>query len=243
MNKSMLIIFTAMLASNLASIQAQAAILVSGETVALSGTTAAAQPELAGTIVNDNILFDSVAPSGNDFFVVGVDAQNRVVESNTEETLIFAPRIISVFNNTGGNFLIDSVVLDGFSDFLLDVDYRTDGLGDKGPNMASRSVSGDILTFDFLFPLVVSNLAGNPQEDSYFFSIKTNATAFSNTGNMRIFGRHLDYPGETFALNYTGIAVPIIAPVSASTPSVFMIFLLIAGWLATSPRALNRQCE
>ncbi|AEE21728.1 hypothetical protein Glaag_0765 [Glaciecola sp. 4H-3-7+YE-5] len=229
MNRSMLIGILLCTLSTVTSNKSYASLLVAGDTIDLSGTTALLQPELAGMVIQDDILFNTISPSGNDLFVVGIQVQNRVVRSSVDGSLIFAPRIISNLNNTLGNFLIDRAVINGFSDYILDVEYKTDGLGDKGPNRASRSAGGDQLTFDFLFPLVVSNLFGNPQEDSYFFSINSNASAFATTGTMSIFGRHLDHPGETFKLTYTGIAVPTE---DVPEPALFSLLLLCITGLA-----------
>lgn len=192
----------------MASESANATLLAPGESIFLAGTTVALQPELAGTVILDDVNYAGVSPSGNGAFQVGFDITNRVIRSNFDNSLIFSPRIESVLNNTSGNFLVDRVVVNGFTDFFLDVDYRTDGLGDRGPTTSSRSADGDQLTFDFFFPLLVSNLFANPQEDSYFFSINSNATAYTTTGSLSIFGRHLSYPGETFEVSYTGLAVP-----------------------------------
>lgn len=232
MNKTMLIGILLCTLSTVTSNQSHASLLVSGDSIDLSGTTAMLQPELVGSVIQDETLYDSVSPSGNEFFVVGIQVQNRVVRSSLDGSLIFAPRIISNLNNTGGNFLVDRAVINGFSDYTLDVDYRTDGQGDRGPNTASRSLDADQLTFDFLFPLVVSNLFQNPQEDSYFMSINSDAFAFANTGTMSIFGRHLDYPDEVFELNYTGIAVPTEGGVQVPAPAMASLILSCFAFLA-----------
>ncbi|MDT0596486.1 hypothetical protein [Glaciecola petra] len=205
-----------------ASQSAQATLLLAGETIDVTATTFAEQPRLGGSVLHDEIIDDFAIIGGNPFFQVGVAVQNRVVRSTMTGELIFSPRIISLFNNTSGNFLIDSATIFGYSDFSLDVNYRTDGLGDRGPNQASRSADGDTLNFNFFTPLVVSNLFPNPQEDSYFFSLYSNATSYSLDGRMIIRGRHLDYPGESFTLSYANIAIPTIAQVSS--PAIFVLF-------------------
>lgn len=238
-NKKLIAVVFGAIAS-VSSVHSTAALLVNGDTIALSGTTTAMQPELAALVENDNILYESISPSMNPLFQVGVDVQNRAARSFLTDNIIMMPRIRPVLNNTSGNFLIDKVVMSGFTDFVLDVDYRTDGLGDRGPNSVTRSVDGDQLSFDFLFPLNVPNLAPNPIEQSYFFSILTNTNAYSNTGTMSIFGRHLDYPGETFEFFYTGIAVP--APQRVSAPGVAFMFLLFFGYIVSSQiQARNRR--
>ncbi|MEP2427198.1 MAG: VPLPA-CTERM sorting domain-containing protein, partial [Tateyamaria sp.] len=101
--------------------------------------------------------------------------------------------------------------------------YRTDGLGDRGPSFADRSADGNTLDFDFAFPLVVGNLSESIKEESHFLRIKTEATHFENTGRATIFGRHVDYPDQTFRLHYSSLAVPTLAPVPL--PASFLLML------------------
>lgn len=204
---------------------AQAATLVSGGSTNVSGTTAAADPQLAGTIVNDNILTAPLLriPDPSSIFFVGFDIQNRVVESGATGTLNFGPRIRFGANVTAGNFFIDRLQLTGFGNFETDVAYRTDGLGDAGPTFAERSADGNVLNFDFGFPLVVGNLAQSVKQESHFLSIKANASYFENTGRATIFGRHISYPGQTFRLDYAGLAVPAVAPVPLPASVLFLL--------------------
>ena len=76
----------------LTSIKSNAALLVSDDTIDLAGTTAVMQPDLAGPVIYDELIYDSVSPSGNDIFQVGINIQNRVSRSDTDGNLIFAPR-------------------------------------------------------------------------------------------------------------------------------------------------------
>ncbi len=204
---------------------AHAATLTPGGSVFVTGTTSAAEPQLAGTVINDNILTTPVVriPDPSSILFVGFDIQNRVVRSNTEGTLIFGPRIRFGANVTLNNFLMDSLELCGYGDFTTDVAYRTDGLGDVGPTQAERTADGERLSFDFGFPIVVGNLVGSVVQESRFLSIETNATHFENTGRATIFGRHVDYPGQTFRLDYAGLAVPSVAPVPVPASLLLML--------------------
>lgn len=202
----------------------QAATLLLGGTSSVTGTTAAADPELPGTVENDDILTSFLRiPDPGSPFGVGFDIQNRVIESDTTGTLNFGPRILFGANITVGNFLIDSLQLYGYGDFETDVAYRTDGLGDRGPTFAERSADGEMLNFGFGFPLVVGNLVQSIKEESYFLSIKTNATHFENTGRASILGRHIAHPGQTFRLDYSGLAVPALAPVPLPASVLFLL--------------------
>ncbi|MEM7472577.1 MAG: hypothetical protein AAF340_14605 [Pseudomonadota bacterium] len=211
----------------LAASMAQSATLTAGGSTFVTGTTSAADSDLAGVFRNDDILTTPLlrVPDPSSIFFVGFDIQNRVTQSDTQGTMIFGPRIRFVANVSAGNFLIDSLRLFGYGDFATDVAYRTDGLGDRGPTSANRSADGDTLNFDFGFPIVVGNLVGSVTEESHFLSIKTDATHFENTGRASIFGRHVDYPGQTFRLDYEGLAVPTVAPVPVPASALLML-----GW-------------
>jgi hypothetical protein len=61
--------------------------------------------------------------------------------------------------------------------FSTDVDFRTDGLGDKGPIWVFRGVQGG---FNFVFGQYVNDPNDLlPGEESYFIFVRTNATAFT----------------------------------------------------------------
>lgn len=186
---------------------ANATLLMAGDSELLSGTTLIAEPDLAGSeLLNDTQSDLQYTFFPSNFF--GGTARNRVVRSTNTGNLIFTPRFESPFNITFNDFLVDRIELFGFGDFTTDVNYRTDSLGDRGPNMATRSADGDSLTFDFLFPLVVGNLAAEPHETSRFLSIETNANHYNLNGRMLVHGRHPELVSGTFTLSYLNIAVP-----------------------------------
>lgn len=160
-----------------------------GGVVFTSGTTAAAQPELGGVVQNDNLIPFTVDPTpGTPFNNAGGNVQNRVAE-NSDGKLIFSHRIRDTYNLEGGTFSVLAYSVTGFEGFTTDVDFRTDGLGDKGFTSVSRSVDGDRMTFRYDDPLYVD--AFNPpgrQETSLFPSILTDATDYDLSGTMTIFG-------------------------------------------------------
>lgn len=205
------------------TIPSKAVLLVAGDSVSLPGTTVEAEPQLAGTVVNDNLISD-VLEFGESYLAVGLSIQNRVVVSELTGNLIFAPRILVDFNISSDSFLIDSASITGYGDFTTNVNYRTDGAGVRGPNNADRSVDGNVLGFDFLFPLFVGNLFSLPQEDSHFFSIETNATEYSLDGVMTVTGRHLDFDGETFTFIFNDVAVPVL-PRRVNSPAPLSLLL------------------
>lgn len=202
-----------------------------GQTVMLNGTTSAMQPELAGPIINDDVQTDFLVVGNNNLFQIGTSLQNRVQRSAVDGTMIFGPRLSTIFNNTSGNFLVDRLELYNFGGYDVDANYRTDGVGDRGPTRASRSADGDTLTFNYDFPLVGSNLFQNPQEDSYFLSLKTNATSYSLDGRISVFARHVDFPNQTFRFDFGNIAVPDMAPVPVPASLVMLLSAIGLGGL------------
>lgn len=192
-----------------------------GDFAFLPGTTAAANPELAGTVANDNLIaFDKFITA---FQTIGGNVQNRVVESDDLGTLIFAPRIRDTYNIATVSYQITGFQLDGYAGWSTDINFRTDGLGDKGPSHVVRSVDGDTLTFAYTDPLHIDGIAPGLQEESLFPSILTDATSFSETGSMIIFGFLNEDPTEAFSIVIDGLAVPVPLPAP---------FALLAGGLA-----------
>jgi hypothetical protein len=146
---------------------AMAAPLALGDT-ALSGTTSALRPELAGVVVEDVLVsYDFFGGGGEHVFG---DVQNRVVQS-VDGTYDFYWRIIPDPGSTGE---IVALRVDGFSGFALDGDFRLDGLGDVGPDTARLFASDAV---NFLFADGV-----DPDETSYFFFLDTDATSYASTG-------------------------------------------------------------
>lgn len=190
-----------------------------------TGTTSAADPDLAGTVINDDLIDVNL---GSGFFIASYNVQNRVVRSTNLGSLIFAPRIRDPLNlGFSERFEIVAFRLTGFAGATLtDVDFRTDGLGDKGPSSVSRSNDGDLLTFRYEDPL--QNDSFDPpgvRDTSYFPSIKTTATKFRKIGTMTILGRRAEAdPNDPLtSVTIRGIAVPAVIPLPASA------LLLLAG--------------
>lgn len=214
-------------------LSAAATPLPPGGATLVTGTTVAADPDLAGSVLNDNLILYDFDPAP--LFLAGHDVQNRVTRSAATGNLIFGPRFAQPYNITPFDFLIDGFEITGFGDFATDVAYRTDGVGDRGPTFAERSADGDVLRFTFGFPLVLQNLVQEVQETSYFMSIVTDAKAFAPTGRMTIFGRSEEFPGQIVTASIGGIAVPVDAPVPLPAPAA----LLLAGLGALA--ALQRR--
>lgn len=193
---------------------AVAAVVNPGAVVNLSGTTAAANPNLAGVVQNDNLIAYSIAPF-NPFQTIGGNVQNRVAESTNLGSLVFAPRIRDTFNIASTSAEIFAFVLDGYAGWHTDIDYRTDGLGDKAPDSVSRSVDGDQLTFRYSDPIQVDGILPGVQEESLFPSILTDATQYSLDGTMTIYMMLNGNPNDVRSVTVRGLAVPSAVPLPA----------------------------
>lgn len=221
---------------------ADATPLTPGGSIVMTGTTSASQPELIGSVVEDGILTtNTVGVPTLPVLFAYFNVQNRVTESSADGTMIFAPRITGAGNVTQGNLLVDRMILSGYGLSSIDAAYRTDGAGTRGPTAASRSADGDILDFTFGFPLVFSNLVGGVAEDSYFFSLKTNATEFENTGRLSIFARAEGDNFNTYRFDLGGIAVPVLPDTTPTIPLPAGLPLLIGGLAALTSLGARRR--
>lgn len=207
--------------------------LANGGMVATSGSTFT--PQNSGLIQNDNIIGFSYDPTPLIVFNdVGGEVQNRVIE-NADGDMVFMPRIRETYNIDGGTFVISEFQLTGYAGFETDVDYRTDGLGDKGFTSVSRSADGDVLTFSFDDPLYVDAISPpGRREESLFSSIITNATEYDLSGTMTIIGYMVplgttmpDPLADLFSITLNGI----VAPTTAAVPLPAPLALLGAGLL------------
>lgn len=208
-----------------------------GSSEALPGTTLAASPELAGSVIYDDAsqYYDfNPAP----LFLAGHRYRDRVVRSDATGNVIIAPRLIDPTNNFPSRVFVDGFSLTGYAGWATDISYRTDLDGDRGPTLVERSADGDELMFTFGFPLLIDYLLGQPQETSLFVNILTDAPTFETTGRATFFGRSEASPGQVLTFSIGGIAVPAAAQI----PLPASVTLLIPGlaWSAVAARAARR---
>ncbi len=139
----------------------------------LGGTTAAARPELAGLILEDDVVafsFDGISGT----------VQSRVVRETVSGTLDFYWRVKVDARSTGGS--ISSLRIGTFGyDWITDADWRIDGLGTVNAytgrvfNPADpSSADGDV---NFLFP---DPPIGAGAESTFMF-LHTSATSYART--------------------------------------------------------------
>jgi len=183
----------------------------------LGGTTSAARPELAGTVLEDDVQTFS-------FLGITGTVQNRVVREDVSGTLDFywrikvdegvpgvaAPGAISAFRL--GNFDYESI---------NDGDWRIDGLGSATPYVGRVFNStiypdGDI---NFLF---TNGLVTPGDDGSKFFFLHTDATSYAKTATYDLLNQNQDLSSgySTFA-PYEG--VPDAGPTSC------MLLMSLAG--------------
>ena len=158
---------------------------------ALSGTTAAARPELAGTILEDVLTpfsFDGVSGT----------VQNRVVKETGTGTLDFYWKVDVDASSTGTG--VGALRLIDFdASKLTDGDYRIDGLGTVAPATARvfNNTSYPDGAINFLFNSGVT--AGS---ESRFFFLHTDATTYAKTGQYDLLtagSQQLSGTFQTFA--------------------------------------------
>ncbi|MCG8488202.1 MAG: VPLPA-CTERM sorting domain-containing protein [Chromatiales bacterium] len=190
---------------------ASAAILSPGSNIDLNGTTAAADPDLAGTVVHENLIgFTLTDPSGATLLTGNY--LDRVIRSTNTGQLIFSGRLQDLTNVGGNSVGIDDWSVSGFSGYQTDVEYRSDGLGDVGPYLAARSGDGDNIIFEFDFQL-------EPPESSLPSSIATDATLFDLSGTAFFSIENL-ITFDDLEIELTGIAAPSPVPL----PAAFWMF-------------------
>jgi len=110
---------------------AHAVILTPGVFTPLSGTTAAANPNLAGPIVYDDMVAFSFIGDDTGGIISG-QVQVRLVHA-VDNTYDFYWRVINDANSAGA---IGSFRIGEFMTSVYDADYRIDGVGDKAPQYA-----------------------------------------------------------------------------------------------------------
>jgi hypothetical protein len=151
-----------------------AVVLLPGSAELLAGTSSASRPELAGTVIVDDLKsFTGIDSYGNIWF--SGDLQVRIVREDISGTLDFYYKIS---NSAGSLDGIERISLSDFTGWDTDVDWRIDGLGSVAPSYADRQLSGGTVSFNFTnFPGTPGLVA--PGSESRFIFIKTNATSYT----------------------------------------------------------------
>ena len=184
---------------------------------ALPGTTSAARPELAGTV-----LVDQVTPFS--FPTFSGEVQNRVVRETGTGTLDFYWRILPDPGSTDTGVSAFRLIDFAYAD-LTDADWRIDGLGAVAPTTARlfNPATHPEGAINFLFDPTV-NSGG---DGSMFFFLHTDATNFAYTGSYDLLGGSTQTLSGLFSTFAPAAAVPEPAPAA-----VLALGLLTLGWLS-----------
>lgn len=141
----------------------------------LTGTTSAARPELAGTVLEDDVQpFSYGSVSGT--------VQSRVVREDVAGTLDFYWRIQVDAQALG--VVPEFMVRDFGYDHLTDADFRIDGLGASFPYAALvfNPAAAPTGVIDFVIgPPVAPGLPGDANAGSLFVFLHTSATAYAKS--------------------------------------------------------------
>lgn len=179
---------------------AQAVTLVPDNFVPLPGTTSAAEPQLAGLVLEDDVLPFSFAAYGG---TVSGTVQSRVVRSTLDGTLDFYWRVKNDANSAGA---IQDLRLGDFIAPEYNANWRIDGLGDQGPAMAmlfGAPHAPGFVNFRFFERSDTEKGAGlEPGESSNFILMDTSAKLYGKTAvyDLTRFGQSTISPSyATFA--------------------------------------------
>jgi hypothetical protein len=148
--------------------------------VALPGTTVAAEPQLAGTVLADVSQPFSFSAYGG---TVSGSVQSRVVRSSVDGTLDFYWRVFNDANSAGA---IQDLRLGAFVAPEYNANWRIDGLGDKGPSVGylfgGAQAGQGFVNFRFYAGSPTEPGAGLlPGESSNFILMDTSATDYALT--------------------------------------------------------------
>lgn len=192
---------------------ASAVSLPDGAAVSVPATTSAATPELAGGVVNDNLIaFSETFTNSIGTVTFSGNLQNRVAVSDVTGTLIFAPLLRDLaVDNSDFAFNVDSIELIGYAPTSIEVFARTDSAGTQLVTNATRNDpdgidndNGDVITL-FYEPALTT--------ESTFPNLLTSAVGFNFSGGAVVRGS-LTSLGERidFAINIDQLAVPTAIP-------------------------------
>ena len=203
----------ALLAAVFAATPARAVPLAPGSAVATPGTTSAARPVLAGTVLQDVVqTFTITDPNGRK---IKGTIQDRVVRETSTGTLDFYYRIMNDSSSRGPIVIVSKSSFAPPS-LTTDVDWRIDGLGDVGPTQAKRSGDGSRIDFNH-----ASTASIHPGKQSRFVFVKTDATEYREGGQTEIGGDL----GITAAGLYT-VSVKTFEPVAPRVSGKYFIYQL-----------------
>lgn len=156
-----------------------------GPVVALTGTSVASDPSLAGTVIADEI---------HDFFGLNFKGtyQTRVVRPNGSDFLDFYYRIVSFQDVSGLSRELRDFRVSGFEGTKTSVTWKSDGLGTEPWDAAVRFPQPAAPTSHGInFRMDTGSFSSG--EDSYFGIVRTNATNYQRS------------PGDVYLTSVPGV--------------------------------------
>jgi hypothetical protein len=185
-----------------ASQAARAVVVAPGQTQALSGTTSAANPDLAGFVQSDPLIPFTIVDAVGTVLIQG-NVQDRIVRSNNLGTLIFGPRVRDLVAPSGDAWIV-GLRVEGYAGVSTDIDFRTDTSPNIGPDEVSRSApSGSLLFFSYDPNIIV------PPDEALPLSILTNATESVGAGRITIFAQN-DFGAQVYETTLEGTNIPAV---------------------------------
>ena len=191
------------------TLSAHAVLLNPGDlAIPLPGTTVAAEPQLAGTVLVEELIPFSFS-AGTGLGNITGQVQQRIVRSSVDGTLDFYWRVMHDADSAAA---IGSLRLGNFISPEYNANWRIDGLGDKAPDEADR-FSGSYDSFvNFDFNVFSTDPADGllPGQSSYFMFLDTTATHYAKSATFDLTNMEQDFISGQFAA-YSPAPVPIPA--------------------------------
>lgn len=184
-------------AAALAAMQSAVAVTLPINTyTALPGTTVAAEPQLAGVVLEDQVQAFSF---NNGSGIVSGTVQSRVVRSSVDGTLDFYWRVISDRSSAGdiGSFRLGNFIAPEYN-----ANWRSDGLGTVAPDSAYRFGAPNVGAVNYIFGHTQGAPYLTPGSESYFMFLDTTATNYGKTALYDLTNpdqSHISTSYETFA--------------------------------------------
>ena len=165
----------------LLSTAAHATPLFPGATIGIFGTTAALHPNLAGVVIEDTMRPFTFHVGATSY--TG-EVQDRVVRESATGTLDFYYRILLYKQTLQGEQLMvwrTNYPMEATgAGISTDVDWRIDGVGISGPEVAARSADGKMVIFVYKGFVIGPGSA----KSTRFSYISTNAKNYDQFGRL-----------------------------------------------------------